>query len=94
MVDLPIPEAVATDPDAREILWAWTARKGLHCALLPELWEDPACWGIALADVIRHIAHGLAEAGKDEADTIRRKLSGLRAELNFPTDEPKGGYMQ
>jgi len=61
----------------------------------PRRLARPAAWGIALADVTRHLAdayhqtHGLA---LDES--IRRIQEGMTAELSAPTDQPTGGFVE
>ncbi len=52
-----IPKEALDDPKSRELLRAWVAHQALHVSLfIPDEWEDPGHWGVALADVIRHLA--------------------------------------
>ena len=89
--DLAVPAEVERDPKAREILRAWVANGGLVCSLRPETWDDPASWGIALADAARHIANAIGELkGDDPASTISRISAVFNAEVASPTDEPRG----
>ncbi len=62
-----IPPEAITDPNGTEVLRAWVANEGLHVSLwIPDAWDDPGHWGVALTDVMRHLAdayqksHGVA----------------------------------
>jgi hypothetical protein len=90
---LDVPAEVAGASEAQELFRAWAADGGLVCALQPDVWEDTATWGLLLADVARHVANANAELRGVEAKVT---LAGIRAmfnaELNAPTDEPKGHF--
>jgi uncharacterized protein DUF5076 len=53
--------------------------------------EDPAGWGLLIADIIRHVTNtygkGDEEASKRAYDRI---IDGMRMEIAFPTDQPTG----
>jgi hypothetical protein len=55
-VELKIPAKAETADRAFELARIWTADGGQHVSLATGLWRDPADWGLALADVARHIA--------------------------------------
>ena len=93
--ELIVPPAAANDESARELLRAWAVGGGLHVTLAPSLWDEPENWGIALADVTRHLADAYAELkGTDRADTIQRIRQLFDAELDSPTDEPIGSFVR
>ncbi len=73
----------------------WVAEKGQHVSLLIGTWEDPTAWGIVLADLARHVAHGYYQDMKmDRAETLAGIRKLFLAELDSPTDEPKGGVLK
>lgn len=86
-----IPEATEADPNAFEILRLWIANKGQHVSLRIGVWEDPAAWGLVLADVARHVANAYKqEFSLDSAQTLQRIKAGFDVELAHPTDAPSG----
>ncbi len=92
--ELIIPPAAIDDENASEVLRAWLAHEQLFCVLNPEGFEDVGSWGILLADVARHIANGLAEArGLDKEESLQRITELFKAELDRPTDEPTGHFV-
>lgn len=89
--ELPPPAAAAMDESAVELVRVWAARGAQHISLATETWEDPAAWGVCLVDLARHIARAYQQTqGRDPSETMNRLLAGFRAELERPTDEPKG----
>lgn len=88
-----MPAEIDSDANAREVLRAWVANGGLVCALRPEIWKDTAAWGMLLADLARHVADAVKELdGSDTVNTIQRIRDMFNAELDNPTDEPKGHF--
>jgi hypothetical protein len=72
--ELPIPLEVPSDEDARELIRAWVAHKGLHCSLSDNNWGDNerAAWGILLGDVAQQIANAIHDRkGSDRTETMR-----------------------
>jgi hypothetical protein len=72
--ELPIPLEVPSDEDARELIRAWVAHKGLHCSLSDNNWGDNerAAWGILLGDIVQQIANAIHDRkGADKAETMR-----------------------
>lgn len=67
MRDLPVPPATLRDANAREMIRVWIAENDLHVSLNLGMYADDPdggvdereAWGQILADVIRHVAHGL-----------------------------------
>lgn len=88
---LPIPDAATSDPKSIELLRVWAANKGQHVSLRVGIWNDPAVWGIMLADLAKHVANSYQESrGLDRLKTLQRIKAGLDAELASPTDDPSG----
>lgn len=89
--ELGVPLSIRSDKDAMEVLRAWTTKQGLSVTLRSGVWEDPAAYGIMLADLARHIANAFKQThGKEIATTLQRIREGLNAELDSPTDVPTG----
>ncbi len=80
------PFSALSDPDAFEIIRLWAAHGEQHVTLKGGLWEDPAAWGIVLADLARHAAKVLErDEGLKIEDSLRRIQAGFLAELEDPT---------
>jgi len=75
---------------AQEFLRMWNGQ-GVTCLIEPRaLGADPALFGMALADAVRHGAKAYAHAvGISEAQALDRIWQGLDAERSSPTDEPR-----
>jgi hypothetical protein len=88
------PHEVTSDAGAVEVLSAWLKSDGRNTvALRPDAFPDPAMWGLLLADIARHVANALHEAGGDEAmNVLGRIREGIIAELDHPTDAPLGRW--
>jgi hypothetical protein len=85
--ELQIPDVAEQDPNSFELLRVWVANKNQHVSLRTGVWQDPAAWGIMLFDLMQHISNAYQqEQGLDRAETFRRILEGLNAELSSPTD--------
>lgn len=92
---LPVPEAATEDPRSKEMVRAWIAQGALHVSLSVGVWDDAGAWGILLADICRHVANAAAESeGKDREETVRRIRELFDAELDRPTDEPEGRFVE
>ena len=90
---LPTPSDVATDPKAQEILSLWIIDGSPFC-LIQVAWNNPAAWGLALADVARMIGNALRDSqGIDPkvAVTVLREL--FNRELDKPTVETTGKFV-
>jgi hypothetical protein len=88
---LMIPDGAKRDSKSFEILRVWVANKGQHVSLRVGTWNDPAAWGLVLADLARHVANSYQQdAGLDPLKTLERIKAALYAELTSPTDEPSG----
>jgi hypothetical protein len=95
---LPIPPDVAQDPRHVQMLSAWLANGQLVCGLNIGFWQaqgmdEAACFGVLLADTIRHIADALAqEEGGAPAAIRARVLAAVQDELARPTSDASGGF--
>ena len=88
---LQIPDAASKDPKSFELLRLWVANKDQHVSLRTGVWDDPAAWGMMLADMARHIANSYQQdKGLDRSQTLKRIKAALDVELASPTDEPSG----
>jgi len=91
MEELLIPPVAKEDPNAQEVLRAWAAHQGLHISLNVDAWNDPATWGIFLADILRHIALAYEQAYAVSREDIAKTIVRIfKSELEMPTDEPEG----
>jgi hypothetical protein len=67
------------------------ANDAQHVSLKVGVWEDPAAWGIMLADLARHVANAYQQdAGLDRNKTLQRIKDALNVELVSPTDDCPG----
>ncbi len=77
-----IPEPARRDPESFELLRVWIAEKNQHVSLRFGVWEDPAAWGLMLADLARHIANAYEQDGSlDRAQALQRITKALQVEL-------------
>ena len=76
----------------------WVAEKGLHMTLNIGMWSahgrnEPAAWGIFLADSIKHIASALEqELGQSQSELIHQIRMSLDHELADPTSPVTGSF--
>jgi hypothetical protein len=90
--ELTAPPAASIDAKSFEIARLWVADDAQHVALRTDVWQDPAAWGVVLADLARHVALAYQRKdGHDLEDVLERVLAGFHAELESPTDEPENG---
>ena len=94
--ELVVPPAAQRDGAAVEMLRAWIAEEGLHCALNTGYgaFSNPHAWGILLADVARHVSNAHAELdGADPANTLWNIVDAMRVELREPTSCVRGDFV-
>ncbi|MBX3442556.1 MAG: DUF5076 domain-containing protein [Planctomyces sp.] len=92
MHQLPIPDSAAADQDARQVLSIWSTNEGTQVALDPWIYDDPGCWGLLLADLVKHVARAYeASTGADSIRVVARVRELFDAEWEHPTDTPTGG---
>jgi len=89
---LPIPAAASRDPRSLEVLRVWIANGEQHVALAFGMWEEPAAWGLLLADLARHIAeaHAQQDDAVDAEDFLEQIRNGFEAELDAPNEDITG----
>ncbi|WP_370689781.1 DUF5076 domain-containing protein [Phenylobacterium sp.] len=84
---LPVPAQITDDPRAIEMLRVWAAGGQQVVSLNPNLWDDPAHWGIMLVDLAKHIASAYAQSGRyDSTSALDRLKQGFDVEWTSPTD--------
>lgn len=82
-----IPEAAKNDATSMEIIRVWIANKEQHFTLRVGLWDDPAGWGLLLADLVRNIAKSYEQdAAVDPEAALERIKLAFNTELENPTD--------
>ena len=89
--ELMIPPAAEEDPKAFEIVRVWGAGGVQHVSLNWDLWDDPATWGIVLADLAGHVANAYQQERRlDRAEVLQKIRSMFNDEFDTPTDTPIG----
>jgi Domain of unknown function (DUF5076) len=93
--ELPVPDEADDAGEAHELVRGWLIDNRLACSLLPGAFDDPAVWGVLLADVAHHIANALAESeGADRAAVLAAIRRAFEVEMRAPTDEHTGGFVE
>lgn len=88
---LMIPEAARKDSKSVELLRVWLAGEQQYVSIRVGVWDDPAGWGLMLADLARHVANSYGEErGLDRRKTLHRIRAAMDAEFESQTDEPSG----
>ncbi len=91
---LPIPDAAKEDPKSLELIRIWIANGDQEVILRPDVWEDPAHWGIMLCDLMRHLSRAYEEShGYNPVKTYARIKEMLDLEYASPSDDPRGGLV-
>jgi hypothetical protein len=89
--ELLVPPAAKNDPKAVELVRVWAADGNQHVSILPEVWDDPATWGILLVDLARHVANFyVQERGMDREAVLARIKTLFEAEWDSATSEVIG----
>ena len=85
--ELLIPDAAKADQNATEIIRVWIANNSQHFSLRVGLWNDPAAWGLLLADLAKNIAKSYEQdAALDFQATLDRIKLAFNVELENPTE--------
>lgn len=93
--ELVVPSGVKSDPEAKELVRVWAAHDQQFVSISADAWEDPAAWGIMLADLARHISnYYCSERGMDKDEVLMRIKALIDAELQIPTSEVSGDTTQ
>jgi Domain of unknown function (DUF5076) len=96
--ELPVPPEARSDEEARELIRAWAAHRGLHLSLRENSWGDNerVAWGALLMDVIRQIANAMHEQkGWDKIESMREIIRVLNEQMtasekpDAPAAEPE-----
>lgn len=72
---LAVPRAAQEDAASFELLRVWVAQQAQQVTLRPGIWQEPAAWGVMLADLARSILKIHIE--QDEELDAEAFLSGL-----------------
>lgn len=83
---LPVPAAVTSAERTMELLRVWIADGDQIVTITPNLWKDPAAWGLMLVDLVKHVAEAYAAQGLDPQATRIRIREAMEAEWSSPTD--------
>lgn len=84
--ELLIPEAAKHDPNSLEIIRIWIANENQHFSLRVGLWNDPAAWGLFLADLARNVAISYEQdTSLDKQASLDRIKLAFNTELENPT---------
>ncbi len=82
-----IPDAAKTDQNSLEVIRVWVSNQNQHFTLRVGLWDDPAAWGLLLADLARNIARSYEQdAALDARATLDRIKLAFNVELDNPTE--------
>ncbi len=83
------PPPIAKMGGAQELLRVWSVPDGPQQLTIETTWDDPAGWGLLLADIARHAAKAYAaSAPMSESEALKRIRLGLDAEWGNPADNP------
>jgi hypothetical protein len=90
---LAIPAVATKDAASFELIRVWVAEQSQQISLRPGVWEDPAAWGVMLADLARSIVkvHAENDDRLDEESFLASLLEGFDTEIEGVLDEFGGG---
>lgn len=93
---LVIPALAARDPRSFELLRVWIAEGSQAITLQPGIWQDPAAWGVMLADLARNIVivHAEADPDLDTEAFLAAMLEGFDTEIESVLNEFEAGDTQ
>ena len=84
--ELAVPVSVDTAERSMELLRVWLVDGDAKIILTPNLWKDPASWGLLLVDLARHLSIHYQSIGLSKEESLERIKAGFEAEWNNPTD--------
>jgi Domain of unknown function (DUF5076) len=88
---LRVPEPAKTDAKSFELLRVWIAHHDQHISLRVGVWEDPAAWGVMLADLARHIANAFEKTeNRDPLEVLEQIKAGFEGEIHSSADPVHG----
>lgn len=87
MKELPTTDTIKEHSDAVELLRVWQVNGKQEFIIASEVWEDPAAWGLLLADLARQItdSYGANSGYGNQKDVLQRIRQGLDVEWENPT---------
>ncbi len=93
---LAVPPVAAQDAGSFELLRVWVALQSQQITLRPGIWEDPAAWGVMLADLARNIVtvHAEADPELDTEAFLAAMLEGFDTEVESVLEEFGGGSQE
>ena len=93
---LAIPALAAKDLRSFELLRVWIAEGSQAITLQPGIWQDPAAWGVMLADLARNVVtvHAEADPDLDTEAFLAAMLEGFDTEVEAVLNEFEGGDTQ
>lgn len=88
MKELKVTPKIKASKQARELARIWDVDGDQTVIFDDKLWDDPATWGIFLADFSRHIAQAYqANTGGDIKAHLQRIKEGYLIEMAHPTNK-------
>lgn len=87
--ELAAPQDAANNDNAMEITRIWCIRGEQQFVLASDVWDDPAAWGLLLADLARQVAKSYAESSPQvsERTALERVKEGFDIEWEHPTGQ-------
>ena len=87
MKELPTTDKIKGHSDAVELLRVWHVNGNQEFIVATDIWEDPAAWGLLLADLARQIteSYGADSVYGDQKQVLQRIKQGLDVEWENPT---------
>jgi hypothetical protein len=96
---LSIPDAANGDAQSFELIRIWIANQSQHVTMRVGVWDDPAQWGMMLADLAGHVAKGYEQSeGVSRALVLERIHEAFNAHFAQVEQSPDqadslpGGY--
>lgn len=87
--ELPKPPALASATRAMELVRIWLVDGDQYVVISPNLWKDPATWGLMLVDLAKHVSKAYAEKGFLPQEVLASIKNAFEVEWSSPTDEPR-----
>ena len=84
--ELRVPPAVARAKRAVEMARIWIVDGDQHVVISPDLWKDPAAWGLMLVDLAKHVASAYAAQGHERESVLEKIREAFEVEWESPTD--------
>ncbi len=86
---LAVPAVAAKDAASFELIRVWVAEQSQQISLRPGVWQDPAAWGVMLADLARNIVQVHVENDEelDGAAFVAALLEGFDTEIETVLNE-------